>query len=113
MTEIHAKPIIEGKFWIVEQYGSKVATIQAIDEAGGYAYVHDDEREVFSTIKLISKKYNIQFVKAEKAPKVLDNTVYGFPISGGVAANQVFDVQRYLPIYTKSPKSKSFFCEPT
>ena len=110
MTETIAKPVVKDKFWIVEQYGTKIATIQAVDEEGGYVYVHDNEREHFPSIKLIGKKYNIQFVKADKAPKVLDNTVYGFPISGGVAANQVFDVQRYLPIYTKGKKSKSFFC---
>jgi hypothetical protein len=28
MTEIHAKPIIDNKFWIVEQDGEKVATLR-------------------------------------------------------------------------------------
>jgi hypothetical protein len=28
MTEIHAKPIIEGKYWIVEQNGEKIGTLQ-------------------------------------------------------------------------------------
>ena len=27
MTEIHAKPIIDGKFWIVEQGGEKIALL--------------------------------------------------------------------------------------
>ena len=27
MTEIHAKPIVDGKFWIVEQDGSRIATL--------------------------------------------------------------------------------------
>lgn len=27
MTEIHAKPIVDGKFWIVEENGEKVATL--------------------------------------------------------------------------------------
>jgi len=27
MTEIHAKPIVDGKFWIVEQDGAKIATL--------------------------------------------------------------------------------------
>jgi len=108
--EAIAKPVVKDKFWIVEQYGSKIATIQAVDENGGYVYVHDNEREHFPSIKLISKKYNIQFVKAEKVKKTIDNTVYGFPVASGTPANQVFDVQRYLPIYTKGTKSKSFFC---
>ena len=108
--EAIAKPVIKDKFWIVEQYGAKIATIQAVDEDGGFVYVHDNEREHFPSIKLISKKYNRQFVKADKAIKApVDNTVYGFPATSN-AQNQVLDVQRYLPIYTKGTKSKSFFC---
>lgn len=110
MSEIIAKPVVKNKFWIVEDHGTKVGTIQAIDE-GGYAYVHNDEREVFPSIKLLSKKYNIEFVKAEKPKRAEADTheVYGFPTNTR-PHNEVLDVQRYLPIYTKSAKSKSFFC---
>ena len=109
MIETIAKPVIKDKFWIVEQYGAKIATIQAVDENGGYVYVHDNEREHFPSIKLITKKYNIHFVKADKPVKNKVNDVYGFPVSSN-AYNQVLDVQRYLPIYTKGNKSKSFYC---
>lgn len=107
--EAIAKPVIKNKFWIVEHAGNKIATIQAVDENGGFVYVHDDQREHFPSIKMISKKYNIEFVRAEKVKPPPDNDVYGFPVSGP-AHNQVLDVQRYLPIYTKGGKSKSFFC---
>lgn len=109
MTTI-AKPVVKNKFWIVEQDGQKIATIQAIDE-GGFSYVHDDQRELFPSIKLISKKYNIEFVKAEKAKAVKKDIydVYNFP-TPHKPHNEVLDVQRYLPIYTKTAKSKSFFC---
>jgi hypothetical protein len=110
MSEVIAKPVVKNKFWIVEEGGEKIATIQAIDE-GGFAYVHNNERELFPSIKLISKKYNIEFVKAEKPKKEkLDSyDVYGFP-TNSQPNNEVLDVQRYLPIYTKGSKSKSFFC---
>jgi hypothetical protein len=110
MMNIVAKPIVKNKYWIVEQEGTKIATIQAIDE-GGFVYVHDERREKFATIKMLTKKYNIEFAKADK-PKVdatVGHEVYGFPTTHK-PYNQVLDVQRYLPIYTKSPKSKSFFC---
>ena len=111
MDELIAKPVVKNKMWIVEAYtGAKVGNIMAVEE-GGFVYVHDEERELFSTIKLLSKKYNIVFAKAEKAKKekldVYD--VYGFP-TNSQPHNQVLDVQRYLPIYTKGSKSKSFFC---
>ena len=110
MSDIIAKPVVKNKFWIVEEGGEKIATIQAIEE-GGFAYVHDEQRELFPSIKMISKKYNIEFVKAEKPKKEkLDiYDVYGFP-TNAQPNNEVLDVQRYLPIYTKGAKSKSFFC---
>ena len=96
--------------WIVESGGEKIATIMAVEE-GGFVYVHEEQREMFSSIKMISKKYNIEFVKAERARPVKQDTydVYGFP-TNTQPHNQVLDVQRYLPIYTKGAKSKSFFC---
>ena len=108
--ELIAKPIVKNKMWIVELYGNKVGNIMAVEE-GGYVYVHDNQRESFPNIKMISAKYNIEFVKAEKPKKekldVYD--VYGFPAASR-PHNEVLDVQRYLPIYTKGAKSKSFFC---
>jgi hypothetical protein len=68
MTELIAKPVVKNKFWIVESSGTKVGNIQAIDE-GGFVYVHDNAREMFPSIKLLSKQYNIEFVKAEKPQK--------------------------------------------
>ena len=111
MDELIAKPVVKNKMWIVEAYtGTKVGNIMAVEE-GGFVYLHDNQRELFSTIKLLSKKYNIVFAKAEKVKREkLDNyDVYGFP-TNTQPHNEVLDVQRYLPIYTKGSKSKSFFC---
>lgn len=103
-----AKPIVKNKYWIVEAGGNKVATIQAIDK-GGFAYVHDNEREQFTSIKMLSKKYNIQFDNT-KQPKVKNaHECYGYPCVGK-PYNQAWDVQRKIPLYTKQVKSKSLFC---
>jgi len=103
-----AKPIVKDKFWIVERDGQQCATIQAIDEDGGYAYVHDYQREYFPSIKMLSSKYNIVFAKAERKKVTVEDNIYGFP-TGGKHFNALFDVQRYLPIYTKTRMSKSYF----
>jgi hypothetical protein len=99
MIDTVAKPVVKDKFWIVMRDGRKCATIQAIDEAGGYAYVHDEQREIFPNIKLLSTKYNIVFEKAENQKIVHENNNF----------NALFDVQRYLPIYTTSKVSKSYY----
>ena len=103
-----ARPVVKNKYWIVEQSGSKVATIQAIDD-GGFSYVHDNQRERFASIKMISKKYNIEFARAEKIKSAHTGDVYSYPCQGR-SYNEVYDVARRLPIYTRSPKSRSFFC---
>lgn len=108
MTERIAKPVVKNKFWVVEDCGKKIATIQASDD-GGFVYVHDEQREYFSNVKNIKQKYNIKFSSIEKTKKENSKTVYGFPTTGK-AYNQVWDVQRRLPIYSKTPKSKSLFC---
>ncbi len=108
MSELIAKPVIKNKFWVVEESGNKIATIQARDD-GGYAYVHDEQREYFPSVKNLKQKYNIKFGSLERQRKESTKTVYGYPVTGK-AYNQVWDVQRKLPIYSKTLKSKSLFC---
>ena len=108
MSELIAKPVIKNKFWVVEESGNKIATIQARDD-GGYAYVHDEFREFFPSVKILKQKYNIKFGTLEKPKRENIKTVYGYPIDGK-AHGQVWDVQRRLPIYSKTAKSKSLFC---
>lgn len=103
-----AKVIVKNKFWVVEDNGNKIATIQAVDE-GGVVYVHDREREIFPNIKLLSKKYNIEFSKSVKRRKSITYDVYGYP-TPCQPHNILYDLPRKLPIFTKVNKSKSFFC---
>jgi hypothetical protein len=110
MTELKAKPVVKDKFWIVEDGEKKVATIQAVEE-GGYVYVHDNHRERFPSVKLLKKQYNIEFIKTSIAKKEKPpvHEVYGWPTSHQ-PFNPLYDVARKLPIYTKTSKSKSYFC---
>jgi hypothetical protein len=108
MSELIAKPVIKYKFWVVEDSGQKIATIQARDD-GGYAYVHDEQREYFPSVKNLKQKYNIKFGTVDKVKKENSKLVYGYPVTGK-SFNQVWDVQRRLPIYSKTAKSKSLFC---
>jgi hypothetical protein len=108
MSETIARPVVKNKYWIVENSGNKVATIQAIEE-GGFVYVHDEQREKFSNIKMLSKKYNIKFDKTSKLKTETTNDVYGYSCTAK-SYNKVYDVARKLPIFSKSAKSRSYFC---
>lgn len=109
MSELVAKPVVKNKYWIVEDDGQQIATIQAVED-GGFVYVHDDQRERYPSVKVLSKQHNIKFTTSTKKAKApADNQVYGFPIAGK-SFNEVYDVKRRLPIYTKTEKSKSQYC---
>ncbi len=111
MTELIARPVLKNKYWIVESEGNKVATIQAVED-GGFVYVHDNERERFNTIKLLSKAHNVVFDSTTaKKEKVVNESheAHGFPVTNK-PWNTLWDVKHQFPVYTKTSKSKSFYC---
>lgn len=107
--DMEAKPVIKNKFWIVEEAGQQVATIQAAPD--GVVLVKGTRREKFVNFKLLSAKYNIHVGKAPKTKKSDSSlhNIYGFP-TDCQPYNEVYDVRRRLPFYTKTAKSKSFYC---
>lgn len=106
---MEARPVIKNKFWIVEDAGQQVATIQAAPD--GVVLVKDARREKFTNFKLLSAKYNIRAGKAPKTKKPDSELydIYGFPTDCR-PYNEIYDVRRRLPFFTKTAKSKSFYC---
>jgi hypothetical protein len=111
MNELIARPVVKNKYWIVESDGNKIGTIQAI-EKGGFVYVHEQSRVQYTSIKLLSKAHNVIFDSATtKKEKVISelHEVYGYPVSNK-PWNSLWDVKHQFPIYTKTNKSKSYYC---
>jgi len=109
MNNLVAKTIIKNKYWVVEQSGNQVATIQAV-ENGGFVYVYDDQRETYANVKNIKSKYNIQFAPNNRSDaKKNQKEVYGFPATSRTY-NEVYDIKHKVAIYTKLPKSRSHYC---
>lgn len=106
---MEARPVIKNKFWIVEDGGQQVATIQAAPD--GVVLVKGTKREKFVNFKLLSAKYNIHVGKASKSKKIVVSThdIYGYP-TDTKPYNELYDVRRRLPFFTKTAKSKSFYC---
>lgn len=106
---LEARPVVKNKFWIVEQAGQQVATIQAAPD--GVVLVKGQKREKFVSFKLLKDKYNIHVGRATKSPAKAINTneIYNFPTDCR-PFNELYDVRRRLPFYTKSAKSKSVYC---
>ena len=106
MTDLHAKPIIENKFWIVEKDGTKYATLRK----------NEDNRFVLSNstgIKIyLTREFGKNFFVAKiikEADGAEPNEVHGYATSAA-PHNAMFDVKRKLPLFTKSGDSKSLYC---
>jgi hypothetical protein len=111
MTDLHAKPIIENKFWIVEKNGIKFATLRK-DEENRFVMSNEQGFEIYDSKESITKKYGKDFFTVKiikEADDALPNEVHGFPTST-VPHNTMYNVVKKLPLFTKSEDSKSHYC---
>ena len=111
MTIIHAKPIIEDKFWIVEEDGEKIATLRK-NEDDRFVMSNEDGIRIFDSKESLTKQFGQDFfvVKIVKEANNSEiNEVHGYGTSAS-PHNAMFDVKRKLPLFTKSEDSKSLYC---
>lgn len=111
MPTIHAKPVIEGKFWIVEEDDQKVGVLK-ITEQKKYVFSSKDTIETYDNKKKLFEHFGKDFFKVEpKEKNTADQSkdIQGYPTSTA-PYNPMFDVKRHLPLFTKSNKSKSVYC---
>lgn len=102
-----AKPIIKNKFWIIEENGVQVGTIQSVPD--GVVLVQGQHREKFPSFKLLATKNNIRVSRTKKVKLKKENNVHGYPCDCE-PYSPIYDLKLRLPLYTKEPKSKSFYC---
>jgi hypothetical protein len=113
MTVI-AKPILDGKFWILESEGIKLGTLCRQDDRR-YMFSCASGTKMFDTEQQLRQEFsndwlwgNTSITLSQDTPLDI-NTVYGYPTKFA-PCNPVFDVQKKLPLFTKSNKSKSLYC---
>ena len=111
MTEIHAKPIVDGKFWIVEQDGTKIATLHK-KENNKFVLSSINGEVMFNRKQDLTKQFGTDFFLTSTKVKVTQadpHEVHGFPAMCK-PYNSMYDVRRKLPLFTKSNQSKSLYC---
>ena len=110
MTILQAKPIIDNKFWIVEDSGVKIGTLRKNEDK--FVFSNENGVKVFNTKKSITEQFGKDFFVA-KIIKEADNSnpkeVHGFGTST-TPHNAMYDIQKKLPLFTKSKDSKSLYC---
>lgn len=111
MNEIHAKPIIDGKYWIVEQDGEKIATLQK-KENNKFVLSNSNGEIFFNKKEELTNQFGKDFFLSNtkiKVTKIDPKDVYGYPTSCE-PFNPIYDVIHKLPLFTKSDQSKSLYC---
>lgn len=111
MTLIQAKPVIDNKFWIVEDNGVKIATLRK-NEENKFILSNKDGVKIYNNKKSLTEQFGNDFFVA-KIIKEADNAnpkeVHGFSTSTN-PHNAMYDIQKKLPLFTKSKDSKSLYC---
>lgn len=102
-----AKPLIPNKEWIVENNGQKLGTLSK--EKSGYVFLTNGTKIEFHDLKEVEQVMEliIEPITNNKVARTKD--VYGYATKT-YPHNPLYDVQRRLPIYTKSAKSISKHC---
>jgi len=112
MTELHAKPIVDGKFWIVEQDGTKIATLHKKDN-NKFILSSTSGEVMFNKKEELTKQFGKEFFLKNTKVKVTSTAdskdCHGYPTSCN-PYNAMYDVRRKLPLFTKSNASKSLYC---
>jgi hypothetical protein len=111
MTYIKAKPIIEEKFWIVEDEGVRVGTLRK-NEMSQFIFSNEQGIKVYHNKKSITREFGENFFIAKIIKEADDSNpkeVHGFATSTN-PHNAMYDIQKKLPLFTKSKDSKSLYC---
>lgn len=111
MNTLHAKSIIDDKFWIVEKDGEKFATLRRNDD-DRFVLSNKDVIKHFKNKASLLKQYGKDFFVVnivQESDESGSNDVHGFPACVS-PQNAMFDIQKKLPLFTKSKESKSLYC---
>jgi len=109
---IKTKTILKDKFWILEDEGVRIGTLSISDDK--FMFSGPQGTKYFNSERALKKTFGSNVLINEVTNTVneevtADKEVYNYPTST-TPFNPLLDVQRKLPLFTKSNKSKSLYC---
>jgi len=106
MSETIARPIVNGKFWVIKQDEKKIGSVEK--DNNGYFVTTQQGNARFKTIKSLRDVTKIFFEDDQERIKYPENQINGFP-TDVKPYNGVYNIHTRLPIYTKERKSRSWY----
>jgi hypothetical protein len=108
-----AKVLIPNKEWLVRDEKSKIGSISKSKK--GYIFLKNGQQVKFKDLNEINTQFGIAiFEESIKKIKAEKNENQGFLIYDYPCKSEpfdpVYDVKKKLPLFAKSPKSKSRYC---
>ena len=104
MTDTIAKPIVNGKFWVLQQNNQKIGSVEKTPT--GYFLKTNKEASRFKTINSLRDITKIKFDSILERVQHPENQVNRFP-TDCKPYNGVWDINQRLPIYTKKRNLKA------
>ena len=112
---VNAKTLIKDKFWILEEDGYKIGTLQKKDTKG-WIFLGKSDRLYFDDENSLVEKFGgdlfddeINSTRDLEEQDGTDHNVHGYPVNQK-PYNPMFNVKSQLPMYSKTSNSKSLFC---
>jgi hypothetical protein len=104
------KPILENKFWIVEDSGVRIGTLSKDNDT--YVYSSKGKVSLYANESQLTRRFGKNFLTAKITKTNVENNkfdVNGYP-TRAIPYNSMYDISRKLPLFTKSSKSTSIYC---
>lgn len=108
---VHAKPVVDGLLWIVEEDGVRIGTLHK-KENNQYMLSSRNGELVFPKKTDVTKQFGKEFFVKDvetTVSRAMPNECYGYPTKWE-PFNSIYNLRKKLPLFTKSNQSKSLFC---
>jgi hypothetical protein len=106
-----SKVLVPNQEWIIEDHGTKIGSIAKSKK--GYSFLQRGKQFTFKSLKEISEELGITLTDAVPSTGTSNaediHSIYNYPCSSK-PFEPVYNVQRKLPLFAKSAKSKSQYC---
>lgn len=104
---IVAKTVVPDQYWILQENDQKIGNIEHMPQ--GYSVRINNNVTVYKTMTMLREQVPVDFkntlpVVQEQTPQL----VHGFHTTEP-PFNSVFDIKHQLPLWTKEPRSRSWY----